>query len=98
MTTERISEQLHENGDYDRLASDLEYKLETCGWASQLRDYTRGIARENTGIDFKKLYEITLQTATESIPDSIKMEIMKDIKSSVLKLASPSEGSENQKT
>ncbi|WBW72609.1 SAGA complex deubiquitinating submodule subunit, TREX complex subunit Sus1 [Schizosaccharomyces osmophilus] len=98
MTAERISEQLHENGDYERLANELEYKLETCGWASQLRDYTRGIARGNTGIDFKNLYEITLNTATESIPDTVKMGMIKDIKSSVLKLASPNEATENQKT
>ncbi|EPX74084.1 SAGA complex subunit Sus1 [Schizosaccharomyces octosporus yFS286] len=97
MTAERISEQLQENGDYERLANDLEFKLESCGWASQLRDYTRGIARENTGIDFKKLYEITLHTATESIPDTVKMEMMKDIKSSVLKLASPNEATDDQK-
>ncbi|CAF28466.1 SAGA complex deubiquitinating submodule subunit, TREX complex subunit Sus1 [Schizosaccharomyces pombe] len=91
MTTEKIVEQLYETGDYERLANELEYKLESCGWTTQLRDYTRGIVNSDSKIDFQKLYESALQSATESIPDSVKMDLLKDIKTCVLKLANPPE-------
>ncbi|KAL2315883.1 Transcription and mRNA export factor sus1 [Schizosaccharomyces pombe] len=91
MTTEKIVEQLYETGDYERLANELEYKLESCGWTTQLCDYTRGIVNSDSKIDFQKLYESALQSATESIPDSVKMDLLKDIKTCVLKLANPPE-------
>ncbi|EEB05622.1 SAGA complex subunit Sus1 [Schizosaccharomyces japonicus yFS275] len=96
MSTQKVTEQLYQSGDFERLSQVLEQNLEQCGWATEMRDYARSLIKADNTIHFQDLYEKLLKAATESFPSSLKVSMLQEIKSTILKMTDVAQHQQDQ--
>ncbi|XP_054166302.1 transcription and mRNA export factor ENY2-like [Oppia nitens] len=79
------NQSLTESGEKDRLIQLLRTRLLECGWRDQVvmqcKDVVRDVGVENITID-QLIQEVTPK-ARQSIPDSVKRELLQKIKTSL---------------
>ncbi|BFZ64378.1 SAGA histone acetylase and TREX-2 complexes component [Saitoella coloradoensis] len=75
----QLSTHLLQSGAYDRINSLLRTRLEECGWSSEMRGLAREQARaqgQGGQVKFEQLLAAIEQKGIESVPDTIKIEIL----------------------
>ncbi|ODQ55186.1 hypothetical protein SAICODRAFT_5784 [Saitoella complicata NRRL Y-17804] len=72
----QLSTHLLHSGAYDRINSHLRLRLEECGWSSEMRALAREQSRAQGQVKFDQLLSAIEQKGVESVPDTIKIEIL----------------------
>ncbi|KAL0948171.1 hypothetical protein HGRIS_010783 [Hohenbuehelia grisea] len=76
----QLTKQLIQSGEWDRIRSVLAAKLNENGWVDDVRDQSKERARAMEPLSFRELFEETKPTASSSIPQPIRREIIAMIK------------------